>query len=32
MVRVLSGFWPGGAVMSKAARPKNAAPVSLAGF
>jgi hypothetical protein len=31
MVRVLSGLWPGGAVLSKAARPKSAAPVSLAG-
>ena len=30
--RVLSGLWPGGAVLSKAARPKSAAPVSLAGF
>ena len=29
---VLSGLWPGGAVLSKAARPKSAAPVSLAGF
>src|SRR5579871_5339598 len=28
----LTGSWPGGAVMSKAARPKSAAPVSLAGF
>src|SRR5579871_2633383 len=28
---VLSGLWPGGAVLSKAARPKNVAPVSLAG-
>jgi hypothetical protein len=26
---VLSGFWPGGAVLSKAARPKSVAPVSL---
>lgn len=26
------GLWPGGAAMSKAARPKTAAPVSLAGF
>jgi hypothetical protein len=30
--RVLSGLWPGGDVLSKAARPKSAAPVSLAGF
>ena len=29
--RVLSGLKPGGDVMSKAARPKSAAPVSLAG-
>jgi hypothetical protein len=28
----LFGLWPGGAVLSKAARPKSAAPVSLAGF
>jgi len=32
VVHVLSGLWPGGAVLSKAARPKSAAPVSLAGF
>jgi hypothetical protein len=32
MVRVLSGLGPGGADMSKAERPKIAAPVSLAGF
>jgi hypothetical protein len=29
---VLSGDWPGGAVLSKVARPKSVAPVSLAGF
>jgi hypothetical protein len=32
MKHVLSGLWPGGAVLSKAARPKTVAPVSLAGF
>jgi hypothetical protein len=32
MAHVLFGLWPGGAVLSRAARPKSAAPVSLAGF
>jgi len=32
MGRVLSGLGRGADVMSKAARPKSAAPVSLAGF
>jgi hypothetical protein len=32
MWRVLSGHMPGGVVLSKVARPKSAAPVSLAGF